>query len=256
MKIEFLKTSFLITALFLVLIGRTQVSVNDSSLSIPMFYASYSFQAPGGDMADRFGLNSSVGAGFQWKTPGNWMFGTEFNFIFGGDVKNADSLLTNLTTQTGHIIDQTGNFTEFSLFERGYSITAKFSKLFPVFSPNPNSGIFISGSAGYLQHKIRIEVFNNTAPQLRDDYKKGYDRLTGGFVVNEFIGYMYLSENRLLNFYAGFEFTQAWTKPFRDINFDTMKKDEITNRFDMLNGFKIGWIIPVFQRQPEKFYYY
>jgi len=256
MKIFMFKFTIAVWIIFSGLHLRSQVSVNDSSLNIPMFYASYAFQAPGGDLADRFGVNSVIGAGFQWKTPGNWIFGTDFNFIFGGNIKNADSLQFNLKTDNGNIIDMAGNWTDYSLYERGYYLTAKFGKLFPILSPNPNSGFFITGSAGYLQHKIRIEVVNNTAPQLNGDYKKGYDRLTGGFVINEFIGYMYLSNNRLLNFYGGFEFTQAWTKPLRDVNFDTMKPDELTKRFDLLNGFRIGWIIPIFQRQPEKFYYY
>ena len=67
---------------------------------------------------------------------------------------------------------------------------------------------------------------------------------------------MYLSESRLINLYGGFEFTQAWTTPQRDVNFDTREPDPVQNRFDLLNGFRIGWIIPIFQREPKKFYYY
>jgi len=162
----------------------------------------------------------------------------------------------NLKTNNGNIINNAGNFTSYSLQERGYFISGRFGKLFPVFNPNPNSGIVIMGSLGYFQHKIRIEVTDNNAPQLIDDYNKGYDRLAGGFCISEFIGYMYLSNSRLLNFFIGLEFNQAWTKPKRDVNFDTMKPDEITNRFDILSGIKVGWVVPVFKRVPEKYYFY
>lgn len=236
--------------------GRSQQSANDTTLNIPMFYASYTFQVPGGDLSDRFGTNSAIGGGFQFKTATNWTVGANFDFIFGDKVHNTDSLMLNLRTEGGQIIDMAGNFADISLFERGFTIMARVGKVIPVLSPNPNSGFFISASAGYIQHKIRIEVLSNTAPQLNGDYKKGYDRLTGGFAIKQFVGYIFLSDNRLLNFYGGFEFTQSWTKPLREVNFDTMEPDPITNRFDVLNGFKVGWIIPIFQREPEKFYYY
>ncbi|OQX81477.1 MAG: hypothetical protein B6D61_00615 [Bacteroidetes bacterium 4484_249] len=247
---------FIITGFYLILNSYGQLSVSDSTLNIPMFYATYTFQMPGGDMADRFGNNSGIGGGFKWKTDKNWIFGAEFIYIFGNDVKIADQIMNNLKTSEGGIIDMAGNFTSYSLYERGYYISGRFGKVFPVISPNPNSGIVIMGSVGYFQHKIKIEVTNNSAPQLNDDYKKGYDRLTGGIGVSEFIGYMYISDSRLLNFFAGFEFNQAWTSPQRDVNFDTMKPDEISNRFDSLMGIKIGWIIPLFKRLPEKYYYY
>ena len=191
---------------------------------------------------DRFGNNSSIGGGFYWKTKQNWMFGAEFNFIFGNDVKVADEIMNNLKTEDGAIINMAGNFTSYSIYERGYYISARIGKLIPVISPNPNSGITIIGSMGYLQHKIRIEVAENTAPQLKDDYKKGYDRLAGGFGISEFIGYTYLSNSRLINFFVGFEINQAWTKPRREVNFDTGEPDPDPKRFDVLYGIKVGWI--------------
>lgn len=235
---------------------KGQSDISDTALSIPMFYATYSFQFPGGDLDDRFGNNSSIGGGFCWKTKPNWIFGAEFNFLFGNNVKVADEIMNNLKTEDGAIINMAGNYTSYSIYERGYYISARIGKLIPVLSPNPNSGITIIGSLGYLQHKIRIEVAENTAPQLLDDYKKGYDRLAGGFGISEFIGYTYLSDSRLWNFYLGFEINQAWTNPLRDVNFDTGKPDENNNRFDVLYGIKVGWIVPLFKRMPEKYYYY
>jgi hypothetical protein len=237
-------------------IVRGQLDIKDTTLSIPMFYATYSYQFPGGDLAERYGNNSSIGGGFSWKTITNWIIGSEFNFLFGNDVKIADEIMNNLKTEDGAIINMAGNFTSYSVLERGYYISGRLGKLFPVLSPNPNSGITLIGSIGYLQHKIRIEVVENTAPQLQDDYKKGYDRLAGGFGLSEFLGYTYLSNSRLLNFYLGFEFNQAWTKPKREVNFDTGEPDPVQKRFDVFYGIKVGWIIPLFKRMPEKYYYY
>jgi hypothetical protein len=235
---------------------KGQADISDTTLSIPMFYATYSYQFPGGDMADRFGNNSSIGGGFSWKTTQNWIVGAEFNFLFGNDVKVADQIMGNLKTEEGSIINMAGNYASYSIYERGYYISARVGKLIPVLNPNPNSGITLIGSLGYLQHKIRIEVADNTAPQLQDDYKKGYDRLAGGFAASQFIGYTYLSNSRLMNFYFGFEINEAWTKALRDVNFDTGLPDETQNRLDILYGIKVAWIVPLFKRMPEKYYYY
>jgi hypothetical protein len=113
----------------------------------------------------------------------------------------------------------------------------------------------LTAGGGIMQHKIHIVNSGNTAPQLDDEYKKGYDRLTNGFALTEFVGYKHLSRNRVWSFYGGIEFTQAFTVSRRDYNFDTMSADE-AGRFDQLLGFRIGWVFPLYGRQPKEFYYY
>lgn len=232
-----------------------QVSIKDSSILVPMVYGFYGYQSPAGDMADRFGGNSAVGPGVQFKLKSGFMFGMEYNFLWGNRVKNADQILSNLLTADGQVISMEGTYALFDLFERGYTVTGHVGKLFPVLSPNPNSGFFVKVGAGYMQHWIRAQVKDVSVPWLDGDYEKGYDRLSAGFMVNEFVGYMYLSNTRLLNFYVGLEFIQAWTRSQREVNFDSGMKDDAA-RFDALNGLKIGWIIPIYKRTPEEFYYY
>lgn len=249
--------SLLVFAVFVFTTGifaRTDIS--DTALSIPMFYAAYSYQFPGGDLKERFGNNSAIGGGFLWKTNKNWLWGGEYIYLFGGNVKIADQIMSNIRTSDGNIINMAGNFASYSVNESGYYISGRFGRMIPVLSLNPNSGFYITGSLGYFEHKIKIDVVQNTVPQLIDDYKRGYDRLSGGFCTSEFLGYMFLSNSRLLNFYAGIEFGQAWTKPLRDVNFDTGEPEIIQKRFDTFTGLKVAWVIPLFKRQPEKYYYY
>ena len=233
----------------------SQVSIKDSSITIPMFYVAYSYQFPGGDMAERFGGNSTIGPGFQVKTSKNFVIGAEADFIFGSDVKYGFSIFDDIMTSEDIIINGDGIPAVVVLSERGWIISGKFGKVFPVLSPNPNSGIVVHGSIGYLQHKIRIEVENNSAPQLKGDYNKGYDRLTGGFCLSEGIGYLYIGNGRIANFYVGIEFYQAWTKSRRDYIFD-LYAPESGRRFDMLIGPKISWMIPFHKRAPQEYYYY
>jgi hypothetical protein len=57
-----------------------------------------------------------------------------------------------------------------------------------------------------MQHKIKLYDANQKIAAVDKDLKKGYDRLSGGFGLTQFIGYKYISNNRLANCYFGFEF--------------------------------------------------
>ena len=56
-----------------------------------------------------------------------------------------------------------------------------------------------------------------------------------------------------VNFYGGFEFTQGFTKNRREMNFDTGQKDDLA-RLDMLFGFRLGWVFPIYKRIADKSY--
>lgn len=242
-------------AALLALPGLGQVNIRDSAITTSIIYATYSYQFKEGDLAERYGSNSSIGGGFLVKTSGNWLIGAEGNYLFGSGVKNQDQLLVMISTPEGNIIDANGMYANIVLYDRGYSFYGYFGKLIPVLSPNPNSGFTITAGGGYLQNKLRIQNTDNTAPQLAGDYKKGYDKLNGGFAVTGSLGYMYLSDSRLLNFSLAFEFIQAWTKSKRDYDFDLKGPDQASYS-SQFYGIKACWFIPLYKRKPKDFYYY
>lgn len=232
----------------------SQNNLRDSSITIPMFSFHYAFQMPGNNLADRFGENSNIGAGFALKTSGNWIAGLDFNFIFGNNIKE-DSTLRHISTPDGNIIGGNGIFADVSQFERGFYFTAKLGKVIPSIGPNPNSGILFTVSPVFFQHKIRTEVVENIVPELLGDYLKGYDRLTNGFGISQFLGYMYMGNNRLTSFYIGIEMVQAWTKNRRSWDFDLMTADS-KKRYDTLIGVKFGWIVPLYRKSNKAGYFY
>ncbi len=254
-----MKRNVTLSALFLLLFsiaGFSQVSIKDSSIFVTMVYGTYSFQVPQGDLATRFGGNSTIGGGIMLKSKSNWLFNAEGNYMFGGTVKNSDSLMKGIATSEGFVIDENGYYSSLVFQERGFSIYGKIGKLIPVLSPNPNSGITILAGGGFMQNKIRIH--NNdgdiTAP-LKGDYKKGYDRLNNGFGLTGTIGYTYLSNSRLTNFYIGLDFEQMWTSSRRERDFDTGQKD--TRKYStQFYGFRVDWIIPLYKRKPQAYYLY
>lgn len=212
-------------------------------------------QLPGGDLYDRFGANLNIGGRADYLTEkNNLIFGLEGYFLFGNTVK--EDVLASLRTPNGLIISNDRTPTEVPLRERGFYIGGSIGKLFSLSQTNPRSGIRATVGVGLLQHKIRIQDDPvRQFAQLSEDYKKGYDRLSNGLAFNEFIGYQYLSLDKRINFYAGFEFTQALTQSRRDFNFDTRSQDT-TERLDLLWGIRVGWVIPVYFGKTAREIYY
>lgn len=256
MKPGFLRFLFLL--LFFNLIAteavKSQVNVNDSVISAFVLSVVYSYQIPGGDMADNYGTNSTIGPAFTFKTSKNWMWSAEINFIFGSNVKNLNKIIESISTPDGNLIGQNGLYALYQSYERGFTILGKFGKLFPVFDINPNSGLFFSLGAGYIQHKIRWQVDNNTVPQLAGDYKKGYDRFSEGISLVQEFGFFYMADKRLWNFRLSFEINESFTQMKR-YNFDTMGGKDGTN-IDLFYGVKLAWMIPFYGRTANKTYYF
>lgn len=209
----------------------------------------YGVEVPSGILADRFGTGYSIGLSPTYLTKNQWLLGVDTKFIFGGNVK--EDVLANLRTKDGEIIGQDKGFAITALNQRGYFIGGTVGKIIYLKEDN-RSGIRITGNIGVLRHKIRIDD-GGTLPQLNGAYRLGYDRLTYGLGMTEFIGYQYLSQDKLINFYAGFEFTQGFTKNRRTVNYDTGLSENGT-RQDLLWGFKVGWILPVYDANKEVFY--
>jgi hypothetical protein len=78
--------------------------------------------------------------------------------------------------------------------------------------------------------------------------------LTNGLSFSQFLGYLNLSENRLLNYYIGFQFYEAFTHSVRKLNYDTGVQDT-KQRLDVLSGMRLGWILPLYKKKPNDYYY-
>lgn len=233
---------------------QSQVNVQDSTISTFIVQIVYAYQFPGGDMAKDYGQNSTIGAGFSYKTDQNWLWTAEMNFIFGNDVKNSKSIIADISTDDGYVIGLDGIYANVRPMERGFTLLAKSGKIFPTFNINPNSGLFFNVGMGYIQHKIRWDVEGNTAPQLDGDYKKGYDRFTEGFVLTQEFGLFYLADTRLWNFKVSGEIVESFTSMKR-YNFDTMLGVPET-RLDLFFGIKVSWMVPLYGRPPKAVYFY
>lgn len=217
----------------------------NSSATVLLTNFTYGSHLAAGDLNDRFGNSSAVGGDIEIITgKGNFIFSLETQYIFGRKVK--EDPLSILRTADGNIIGNTLSYAAVGLRQRGLHVAFNVGKLFSVIPGNPRSGIRATIGVGLLQHKIRIQDDPSSfVPSLDDRYKKGYDNLSNGLSLKEFIGYQHLAKNRLMNFYAGFEFIQGFTQNRRSFNFNEMVKDD-EKRLDLLMGFRVGWTLPFY----------
>lgn len=230
-----------------------QGTIRDTTLAMVVVSASYAHHVPGGDLADRFGLNSNIGLSAARKTRKNYLFGVEGSFIFGNKVVEP-GILNNVINSAGQIIDQDGQMADVFLFERGWTAFATVGKILPLFGPNPNSGLMVKLGGGYMRHKVRVQTQKNVVPQLEDEYLEGYDRLSAGPAALLFVGYQHFGNRRRVNFFAGVEVMAGFTQALRLYNFDT-EQYNITERTDLLTGLRVGWSLPIYRRLDDRFRY-
>jgi hypothetical protein len=93
-------------------------------------------------------------------------------------------------------------------------------------------------------------------PQLDEEYKKGYDRLTNGISSKWEATYRYYDKGGKFQMYAGVNMTLAYTSIQREYLFDKMEYTPNTKSWDKLAGVKVGVIIPIHRKNEEEFHYY
>ncbi|MBS1657028.1 MAG: hypothetical protein JST18_02900 [Bacteroidetes bacterium] len=236
------------------LFAQQKNNLGDTIVNATLLQVGYAIQFPFADMGERFGNNNCISGGISFKVKNNWMFGAEANFLFGGNIKE-DTMLDYLFTSGGFLIGTNGIAESVLLFERGYYFIGKFGKVIPVVKGNPNSGLQVMGGAGFIEHKIKIEDPEAAVPYVTGDYAKGYDRLTNGLALYQYIGYLRLDKRKLLNFNAGVEFIEGFTQNRRNFNFDQMKRDD-SKRLDILVGLKLAWVLPLYGKGEHRMYTY
>ena len=252
-------------------LAQTPRNIAKESIPVSMFQVTYAAQFPGLDTRTDYGFTNTIGGSVIHKTQGNWLFTANGNFIFGNQIKGSriDLLGESITTIYGEVIGGGGLPTSLAFFQRGLHFQAEIGKLFPL-APNPNSGIFVQVGAGYLWNRMRIDYqieTQNPPYPLMDDYQYGYDKMRGGMALHGEAGYLILSNTRVYNLSVSLEVTYARTKHLRDYDFrvfydengepQVMGYNDKNQRFnDFYYGIRVGWMIPVYQRQPDEYYYY
>jgi hypothetical protein len=212
---------------------------------------------PAADMAKRFGTSFRIGPAIEYKTKSNWLFGVKADFIFGNVIRE-DSLMINIKDQYGNngnknvyeFINGNGQRIGVPVYERGYMIGLEAGRIFSFSEGHPDDGLTTISTVGFMQHKINIFNSDKDVPELQGSYLKGYDRLTNGIFVEEFLGYTHIDRKQLLNYTIGFDGAFGFTQGRRDYLYDVMRPDN-KKRLDILYGIRAGWFFPIMKKKSE-----
>ncbi|MEM9525274.1 MAG: hypothetical protein AAGA31_01640 [Bacteroidota bacterium] len=223
----------------------------DRALSVHLGYGPFN---SAGDLSERFGNGWAIDGGLNW-VPQNsgFEFGAKAQFGFGSQVK--EDVLASLRTTDGFLIGNQREPADIQLRQRQLFLGASVGYTFRI-GKNQRAGIHLKTSPGYFFHRIRIQddpVQN--VPQLNDELLPGYDRLTGGFAIHQFIGYQQLAEDRRLNFYIGGELMAGFTNALRNFDYALGTPPPSDGRTDILLGFKAGLIIPFYFGEGREIFY-
>ncbi len=236
---------------------ETRVSKTDSAALFVILAPNFTYNIVLADLRKDFGNNLAIGADLGIKLKSNWSIDFGFKYLFGGKVRSSviDSVFQHLTTD-GFFIASTGvATTELEVEFRGIAFHLQAGRIIPVTKRYQNSGIWIKLGLGVTQHFMNIKNPENTVLSLTPEYKKGYDRLTLGFSLYQFVGYAHMNKRNLFCLYGGVEFTESFAKRQREYDFSLMGKDN-SKLFEAMIGFKIGWIIPLYKHDPNTVFYY
>ncbi len=218
------------------------------------FTFNYNYQIPSGEMASTFNNNSSIGSTYFIETNKNLVFGAECNYLFAPTIIDPN-IFENINTSDGAIIGADGYYTNVNVMQRGLEFYLFTGYAFHLIHDNL-SGFYLNQGIGYLQHQIFIDTKNQNIPQLNEEMKKGYDRLTNGLSTKLSIDYKYYHKRGRFQFGAGVNYTVAYTKNQRLYNYAENKYYSQKRNLDRLLGFRIEIIFPIKRKNEEKFHYY
>jgi hypothetical protein len=223
----------------------------DRALMVNLGYGPYS---SGGDLANRFGNGWAIDGGLYWVPAGNnFEFGVRAQYGFGEQVK--EDVLADLRTREGFLIGNQREPADIQLRQRQLFIGPSVGYTLSI-GNNKRAGIHLKTSVGYFFHRIRLQQDPvQGVPQVAPELEPGYDRLTGGLAIHQFIGFQQLALDRRLNFYIGGEVTAGFTKGLRNFDIPTGAPPSQEGRTDLVLGLKAGLIIPFYFGEGRQIFY-
>jgi len=200
-----------------------------------------------GAFAERVALVYPIGGGFFRQSAKGWQWGTTAHFIFGEEIKEP-GFASNLLP----IIAGDGSFPGIGATFQGIMSGGFVGKVLPLGKPNGNSGFSLRFGGGYFSSWYALRASGGLVPQLSAPYDKGYDRMSTGFYLSQWLGYHLMSNNQSINCYFGVEAVQGFQEHRRGYQYDIGVLPEGL-RSDLWLGLKAGWFFPLYPRAKREF---
>lgn len=263
-------------AVMTIAIAAAQEKTHADTLQCPVIGFSFGTLMPGsgsasggvtgGNMADLYKAPYlDFGIEADYKFASGWMLTLNGNLWFG---YNSDNLnrrverMGDIYTDSGYVMSWSGVDGVVTAYNRSLSARVGVAKILRVMPGNPNSGILLGLSGGWLmQRTIFVQDMNESAvPQLLGNYGKLYDHLRNGMMLTQSVGFCYMS-NYLTYINLKVELTVSeclmWSsRSYQIDNLMGLNGKDNNRYFDMLYGVKLTWMFPLMGKTTYDYYYY
>lgn len=216
-------------------------------VSVTNIEVSGGFGLPIGPFSERVSVVYPVGGGFFRQSAKGWQWGASAHFVFGEQIKEP-GFASNLLP----LIAGDGSFPGIAATFQGIMTGGWMGKVLPIGKPNGNSGFALRFGAGYLSTWYALRASGGLIPQLAAPYDKGYDRLSTGFYLSQWLGYQLMSNNQSINCYFGLEVVQGFQEHQRVYQYD-IGTLPTGFRSDVWIGLKAGWFFPLYPRSKREY---
>lgn len=195
-------------------------------------------------MSEKANWVHNFGPSFSFKTEHNLLLQSHLN-LFVGHTSLQKETANMVFSELEIPISSEGLLEEVISRFQGFSISVDVGKMIIPSKYNMNSGIWLSLGAGFVQHRLKFVYKGQNVRQLENPYVKGYDRLSNGLLLNQFIGYRRYSNKNSFNYTLGLEINEGLTKNRRSWNYDTFGPIN-DQRLDIYYGLKFNIILPFY----------
>ena len=220
----------------------------------------------GGNMRDLYQgpyLNFSIGCDYKYLS--NWLVTFDGDMWIGYDsdnLKDRSERMGDIMTPSGFIMGWGGTDGNMQAYNRSLAARIGVGKMITVIPDNPNSGILLKLSGGWLMQKT-VYIQDRTEaslPQLRGDYGRLYDHMRQGAVLTESLGFCYMSNlQTYVNFKVELSVSESlmWsTRPYVIDNLMGLNGKDENRYFDLFYGLKLTWMFPLMGKTTYDYYYY
>ncbi|MBR6844288.1 MAG: hypothetical protein IKM79_04215 [Bacteroidales bacterium] len=220
----------------------------------------------GSNMKDLYAapyLDFSIECDYKYKS--GWMMTLDGDLWFGlnsNNLQQREVRLGSVYTSLGQALAFNGTDGNVAAHNRSLAARLGVAKIIPVIPENPNSGIMLKFSGGWLMQKtVFTQDMNESAvPQLRGRYAKLYDHLRNGAVLTQSVGFCYMSNYlTYINFKVELSVSESlmWSsRPYVIDNVAGLNGKDNNRYFDMFYGLKLTWLFPLMGKTTYDYYYY
>jgi hypothetical protein len=214
--------------------------------------------ARAGTWDDTYGIGFETGGRLEFGNSKGLIIALQGDVLFGQNVRvdPIAALRNEAGLVTGDIF-QEGTFADIILKARGFRGSVLVGYQYTL--TQSGFGVRMLAGPSYLTHHIRIQDdANQTTSNLRDEYKRGYDRRAGGYGGYGEIGFEYAESSNSFRVYAVLTGSFTQSSALNSTQFDLLEvapQDGTDLSLGGRVGIVLGLLRNVSSKQAEDIYY-